>query len=105
MTASEWNEEAPTGGHVEALFAEKAVKKPYPEPTVLQSQALTAEAKPEAQHAATSTPAHSLPSAVPSATNIEIPVAAKSNDGLKMPHVVTFEVPGSPVYDAVTTVH
>ena len=95
-TASEWNKEAPTSGHAEALFAEKAAK---PSPSNLKTNThlgqpdLPAEVKIQLP-----VTAEALASALSSATmHTVLSVATKpdGDDESKPPRVVTFEVPAS----------
>ena len=96
-TASEWNKEAPTSGHVEALFAEKVAKTSPPAPTTQETQTSPEEVKVQLP-VTVEAPSSAVPSAT---THTVISVVATSNgEESKAPRVVTLEVSAS---DAVTT--
>ena len=95
-TASEWNKEAPTSGHIEALFAEKAVKTSSSEPKIAPKPQTT-EPLPKIQLPMKNHPEEATPaSAIPATVHAVISVSTKPDDHngeSKQARFVTFEVP------------
>ena len=103
LTASDWNKEAPTSGHVEALFAEKtAAKDSHTQQTADRTHASPAPApapEPAPAEIKINLPLNVemlAPSLATTQAVISIATKSDSNNEAKEARVISFEVPQLP---------